>query len=175
MLLFSLENKKSGDIFFIFFFRFPQEPGEKYIFSTKIEVEKLFFLAFPLKKSKFSDFQSFCPEKDFFTWFLFFFLLFLCMKIRFFTFLWKKCKNSLWGEKKPPGKITELFHQNKEDLFFLLVCRWKRHFSGKMFRRIVFIFGLPALKQKIKVKLKEDMLDFFTSSEVVITGKKTTD
>lgn len=44
-----------------------------------------------------------------------------------------------------------------------------------MFRRILFIFGLPALKQKLKVKLKEDMLDFFTSSEVVITGKKTTD
>lgn len=64
MFLFSLENKKSGEFLF---FRFPQEPGEKYIFRTKIEVEKLFFLAFPLKKSKFSDFQSFCPENDFFT------------------------------------------------------------------------------------------------------------
>lgn len=89
MFLFSLENKKSGDFFF-FFFRFPQEPGEKYIFRTKIEVEKLFFLAFPLKKSKFSDFQSFCPENDFFYMISVFLSSFFMYENQIFYFSLKK-------------------------------------------------------------------------------------
>lgn len=45
------------------------------------------------------------------------------MKIRFFTFSEKNVRILCGGKKKTPGKITELFHQNKEDLFFFLVCR----------------------------------------------------